>query len=107
MEIRITSGTIRMSKQFFAKEALKPGSYLRIIMGMNDSKSIKVKNIVKQDNQVIIKYIYSDRVILEEDFTTFFDEMKKIYGREIHGELFITIHMSFEYENFAYRICFD
>lgn len=93
MEYRISGGMITMSKRFFAKESLKAGSQLRRILGLDFPASKKVQLIERQGTQVIIRYQTSDRVILDEHFPEFFEDMKKNYDGQITGKLMIAMEV--------------
>lgn len=86
---RITSGYIVLSKKLFTKEAVKPGSYLRWLLGLEGRWSKKVKNIIKDGQQVRVDYDKDDVVYLDDDFKNFVKRTKEAYGEAIEGQIFV------------------
>lgn len=98
-----------MSKRFFAKESLVAGSYLRIILGLEDSESKHVTTIVKSDNHVYINYTSKSEVYVPDEFPELFEAMKTAYEGEVAGkitvamiiELYDCMLMEFEFGSLA------
>jgi len=105
MEYRINSGHIVMTKKFFVKESFKNNSPLQRILGLGRSNSKKVRNITQAGNLVHVKYSTLDRVLLDENFINFFDDMRQHYRNEISG--YIVVYLDAEYDFDRYQIRFD
>ena len=90
---RLTSGTITMSPRFFAKESLKAGSLLRIMLGLEGGYSKKVKGITKKDNQIVVTYTNNDIIFVPDDVKGFAQQVKETYKGQIEGR--ITISMAY------------
>lgn len=102
---RITSGTITMSQKFFAKESLKAGSFLRIMLGLEGAYSKKVKGISKEAHAITVTYSNEDIVFVPDDVKGFARKVQEAYGDAIRGRLtismaygqvsFIDVHVDF------------
>lgn len=86
---RIFYGSISMDKQFFSKESIKSGSYLRLLIGLDNPQSRKVKDIVTENDRVIITYHKDDIVFVPDDIKRFFSKVKKAYKDKIKGKIVI------------------
>ena len=90
---RLTSGVITMSPRFFAKESLKSGSLLRIMLGLEGGYSKKVKGITKKDDQIMVTFTNDDIIFVPDDVNRFAQQVKDAYKDEIKGR--ITISMAY------------
>lgn len=86
---RILYGTISMDRQFFSKESLKAGSYLRLLLGLDHPQSRKVKDISTSGNTVTITYQKDDIVFVPDDIRRFFSKVKKAYKGKIIGTIVV------------------
>ncbi len=90
MNYRITSGYFIMNKRFFSKESLRPGSYLRQMLGMEGQWSKKIKGIRREDDRVIVEYNRDDVVYLADDLHNFIRKMKEAYKDQIEGKITVS-----------------
>lgn len=87
----IIRGTLSMDKRFFAKESMKAGSYLRILLGLEETYCKKVSHLDKQGQEVHIHYGHGELVFVPNDVQGFFKKVKEAYGNQIRGNVDVSI----------------
>lgn len=87
----IVRGSLKMNKRFFARESMKAGSYLRILLGLEESYCRKVSKIERDGQDVVIYYGQGELVFLPNDFQHFFAKVRQAYGKEISGRIDVSM----------------
>ncbi len=87
----IIRGSLSMDKRFFTKESMKAGSYLRMLLGLEETYCKKVVRMEKQDQRVVIQYGYGELVFVPNDVQGFFKKVKEAYGNNLKGNVDVSI----------------
>lgn len=87
----IIRGTLSMDKRFFAKESMKAGSYLRVLLGLEESYCKKVTQMDKEGQDIRIHYGHGELVFVPNDVQGFFKKVKDAYGNQIRGKVDVSI----------------